>query len=77
MVKHTQIIRQLLPRTCLSMFDHFVRLALKGLNLLVKKISLLGYIKPVITNTIINNVFQHQGHSQSYVQNYVQGYVQN
>ena len=31
MVKHTQTIRQLLPTNCLSVFDHFVGLALKGL----------------------------------------------
>ena len=30
-VKHTQIIRRLLPN-CLSLFDHFVGLALKGLR---------------------------------------------
>ena len=30
MVKHTQTIRWLLPRNCLSVFDHFVKLALKG-----------------------------------------------
>ena len=32
MVKHTQTIRRLLPKDCLSVFDHFVKLALKGLN---------------------------------------------
>ena len=32
MVKHTQAIRRLLPTNCLSVFDHFVGLALKGLN---------------------------------------------
>ena len=31
MVKHTQIIRRLLRTNCLSVFDHFVELALKGL----------------------------------------------
>ena len=30
MVKHTQTIPWLLPTNCLSVFDHFVRLALKG-----------------------------------------------
>ena len=30
MVKHTQTIRWLLPANCLSVFDHFVELALKG-----------------------------------------------
>ena len=32
MVKHTQPIRRLLPTNCLSVFDHFVALALKGLK---------------------------------------------
>ena len=34
MVKHTQTIRRLLPTNCLSMFDYFVGLALKGLYLM-------------------------------------------
>ena len=32
MVKHPQRIRQLLPTNCLSVFNHFVGLALKGLT---------------------------------------------
>ena len=32
MVKHTQKICRLLPTNCLSVFDHFARLTLKGLN---------------------------------------------
>ena len=32
MVKHIQTIRSLLLASCLSVFDHFVRLALKGLT---------------------------------------------
>ena len=32
MVKHTQTIHGLLPTSCLSRLDHFVRLTLKGLN---------------------------------------------
>ena len=32
MVKHTQTIRQLLPTNCLSVFDQFIGLALKGLD---------------------------------------------
>ena len=31
MVKHTQTIRRQQPTNCLSLFDHFVGLALKGL----------------------------------------------
>ena len=37
MVKHTQTICLQQPTNCLSGFDHFVRLALKGLNLLGSK----------------------------------------
>ena len=32
MAKHTQTIRRLLPTNCLSVFAHFVGLALKGLK---------------------------------------------
>ena len=32
MVKRTQTFRRLLPTNCLSVFDHFVGLALKGLT---------------------------------------------
>ena len=32
MVKHTQTIFWLLPTNCLSVFDHFMGLALKGLT---------------------------------------------
>ena len=31
MVKHTQTIRRQLPTNCLTVFDHFMNLALKGL----------------------------------------------
>ena len=33
MVKHTQEIRQQKPTKCLSVFDHFVGLALKSLKM--------------------------------------------
>ena len=32
MVKYIQRIRRLMPKNCLDVFDHFVRLALKGLT---------------------------------------------
>ena len=35
MVKHTQTIRREQPTNCLSVFDHFVKLALKGLTVTV------------------------------------------
>ena len=34
MVKHTQTIRRFWPTNCLSVFDHFAGLVLKGLTLL-------------------------------------------
>ena len=43
MVKHTQAIRQLLPTNCLSVYDHFVGLALKGLT----------------SNSLNNKIFQY------------------
>ena len=39
MVKHTQRIRRLLPTNCLSVFDHFVGLALKELTKRVAEIK--------------------------------------
>ena len=42
MVKHTQTIHQLLPTNCLSVFDHFVGLALKGLNLILAVLVMLN-----------------------------------
>ena len=32
MVKHTQTIRRFFPTNCLSVFDHFLELALKALK---------------------------------------------
>ena len=32
MVKHTQTVRRQKPTNCLSVFDHFVELAIKGLT---------------------------------------------
>ena len=46
MVKQIQTIRRLLPTNCLSVFDHFAGLALKGLTFYV-----LEYIQ-VITNVL-------------------------
>ena len=38
MVRHTQTIRRLLSTNCLSVFEHFVRLALKGLKIQFPKV---------------------------------------
>ena len=53
MLKHTQIIRRLLPTNCLSLFDHFVGLALKGLTLSFQKISHTAMLSK---KTELNNV---------------------
>ena len=44
MVKHTQTICRKLPTNCLSVFDHFVGLALKGLK--VSLIEMKGKLRP-------------------------------
>ena len=54
MVKHTQTIRRLLPTTCLSMFDHFVGLALKGLILLTLILRRRPKKKKIIVQHIQN-----------------------
>ena len=39
MVKHTQTINLQQPTNCLSVFDHFVGLALKGLRAILKNVT--------------------------------------
>ena len=39
MVKHSQTIRRLLPTNCLSVFDHFVGFALKGMKYFAKRLN--------------------------------------
>ena len=41
MVKHTQTIHRQQPTNCLSVFDHFVGVALKGLNTPLKVMQYL------------------------------------
>ena len=50
MVKYKQAIRQQQPTNCLSMFDHFVGLALKGLSMEEAK-----------SNNGITNYIPHHG----------------
>ena len=52
MVKHTQAIRWLLPTKCLSVLDHFVGLALKGLRKLKWFSILQGQTN---SNTIVSS----------------------
>ena len=42
MVKHTQTIRRKLPTNCLRVFDHFVKLVVKGLKRTQKSEQNLG-----------------------------------
>ena len=44
MVKHTQTIRWLLLMICLSVFNHFVELALKGLKIGTLFFSMINYV---------------------------------
>ena len=44
MVKHSQIIRRLLPTNCLSVIDHFVGLALKELHLVKRFQRYLNFV---------------------------------
>ena len=52
MVKHTQTIRRLSPTNCLSVFDNFVGLAIKGLT---KPFSALF---PLKGHTYLDNFFK-------------------
>ena len=54
MVKHTQTIFQQQPTNCLSVFDHFVWLAFKGLNQVSKPIllSIIILFKTISTGII-------------------------
>ena len=44
MIKNTQTIRQQQPMNCLSVFDNFVGLAVKGLNSIFLKIGKFRHI---------------------------------
>ena len=52
MVKHTQTIRQLLPTNCLSVFDDFVALALKGLIKIIKSSKRLYSSKVPVSQNV-------------------------
>ena len=49
MVKKTQKIRRVLPANCLSVFDHFVGFALKGL--INHNLKPIDHIKPKLRMT--------------------------
>ena len=48
MVKHTQTIRRQQPTNCLSVFHHFLKLALEGLTLFTERFGTVWIISVVI-----------------------------
>ena len=58
MVKHTHTIRRFLPTNCLSVFDHFVGLALKALTACTVKgySRFFTFINPLIAK-LMTSVF--------------------
>ena len=53
MVKHTQTIRRLLPTNCLSVFDHFVGLALKVLDDIISGESMALNVSSALTHFLL------------------------
>ena len=47
MVKHAETIRRLLPTNCLSVFNHFVGLVLKGLLVIIPE-QILTYLNSIL-----------------------------
>ena len=76
MVKHTQTIRWLLQRNCLSVFDHFVGFAFKGLTLQVKSthydkvLQSLTTTKTTILQAFLNLTYKLQTTSKIKVKTY-------
>ena len=58
MVKHTQIIRRLLPTNCLSLFDHFMGLTPKGLISSILYCYLITYHKNPACDTVIEEALK-------------------
>ena len=64
MVKHIQTLRRLLLTNCLSVFDHFVGLVLKGLTISTYYFSFeilieFSLMDVNIVNTISNSSMRH------------------
>ena len=55
MVKYTQTIRRLLPTNCLSVFDHYVELAVKGLNMVFTIFMVFCLLKPALATLMCLN----------------------
>ena len=58
MGKHTQAICRFLLTNCLSVFDHFVGLSLKGLRFQEGKPKGKGNYRPVCVLSIISELFE-------------------
>ena len=70
MVKHPQRIRWLLPTNCLSVFDHFVRLALKRLSSLFwySKLSYFHNLASAMSFTFLYFLFLRFMHLEAAIQ---------
>ena len=70
MVKHPQRIRWLLPTNCLSVFDHFVRLALKRLSSLFwySELSYFHNLASAMSFTFLYFVFLRFIHVEAAIQ---------
>ena len=62
MVKRTQTIRKLLPTNCLGVFDHFVGLALKEINGVIKKYVTKFKVLPAKSYQSLNKVMLKKSH---------------
>ena len=60
MVEHTQPIRWLLLRNCLSVFDHFVGLALKGLKDGLKSIYAHVTVGHMLTGKVFSRTLRRR-----------------
>ena len=57
MVKYTQTIRRLLPTNCLSVFDHYVELAVKGLNMVFTIFMVFCLLKPALATLVFKQSY--------------------
>ena len=62
MVKHTQTICLLLPTNILSLFDHFVGLALKGL--INEFCNLIELAESILGNYLTRRILTNMGSAQ-------------
>ena len=58
MVKHTQTIRRQKSRNCLSVFDHFVGLALRGLSEMLNIIPCECHTSYLMINLLHRHLFR-------------------